>query len=287
MNEQCITIPAKDGYQLSAILREPKTTRKAVVQIHCGTGIPQRLYSNFAIYLTENGYTTLTFDYRGIGKSKPKTLSGFGATLRDWGQKDMTGVFNWVLEKYPNDKKIIAAHSMGGQMIGLMENNNKIDQLFLIASSTGYWKDMSSPYKWILPPMWFLFIPLSTGYYGYANSKKIKQGENLPKGVALEWRKWCINPNYFEDEFGKTLHPLYFDQINVPLKSIQISDDPIANNITSNKLLNYYKNAAITIDKVSPKELGVNKIGHFGYFSRKFKKTLWNKLIIDMDKGYA
>lgn len=31
--------------------------------------------------------------------------------------------------------------------------------------------------------------------------KKIGQGENLPKGVALQWRMWCINPNYFDDHF--------------------------------------------------------------------------------------
>jgi len=54
MKEQYITISAKDGYQLYAILREPKNERKGVVQIHCGTGIRQELYSNFAIYLTGN-----------------------------------------------------------------------------------------------------------------------------------------------------------------------------------------------------------------------------------------
>jgi len=282
INEQHITISANDGYQLSAILREPKNDRKAIVQIHSGTGILQELYSNLAIYLTKNGYTTLTFDYRGIGRSKPKTLRRFDATMRDLGQKDMTGVFDWVIENYPEYKKIIIGHSIGGQMIGLMENYHKIDQLFLIASSTGYWKDMTKPYNWQVLPIWFLFIPLSTYFFGYATAKRIKQGEDLPKGVALEWRKWCINPNYFEDEFNKTLNPLFFDKINIPLKSIQISDDPIANEITSNKLLKYYKNAKISIDKVSVEELGVKKIGHFGYFSRKLKQTLWNKLIDDM-----
>jgi predicted alpha/beta hydrolase len=237
------------------------------------------LYSNFAIYLTENGYATVTFDYRGIGSSKPKTLKEFDANIRDWGYKDMTGVFNWVLDNYPNDKKIIIAHSMGGQLIGLMENNHKIDQLFLISASTGYWKDMTSPYNWKVFPIWFLFIPLSTYLFGYAVSKRIKQGEDLPKGVALEWQKWCTNPNYFEEEFGKTLNPIFFDEICVPLKSIQASDDPIVNTITSNKLLKYYKNAKISIDIISPKELGVKKIGHFGFFSRKFKKTLWTKVI--------
>jgi hypothetical protein len=30
--------------------------------------------------------------------------------------------------------------------------------------------------------------------------------------------------------------------------------------------------------------MGVRKIGHTGFFSRKFKDTLWNKLIADIEK---
>jgi predicted alpha/beta hydrolase len=35
--------------------------------------------------LTECGYFTLTYDYRGIGNSKPESLKGFQANLEDWG----------------------------------------------------------------------------------------------------------------------------------------------------------------------------------------------------------
>ncbi|MFY9243647.1 MAG: alpha/beta fold hydrolase [Polaribacter sp.] len=281
-----INIKVKDGYNLVATLREPLKYKKRVfVQIHCGTGIPQKLYANFAKYLTENGFTTLTFDYRGIGKSKPASLKNFDAKIRDWGQKDMVGVFDWVIDNFPDYKKVIVAHSLGGQMVGLMRNNNKINQLYLIASSTGYWRDMNSPYKWILPPIWFLFIPLSIKIYGFANAKKIKQGENLPKGVALEWRNWCINPTYFENEFDKTLSPLYFNKLKAPIKSIQILDDPIANEVTIGKLLDYYSNAKITKEKINPRDLGARKIGHVGYFSRKFKNTLWSNLVKDINNN--
>ena len=171
---------------------------------------------------------------------------------------------------------------MGGQQIGFMKNNNAIDQIVLIASSTGYWWDMSFPYKVLMPPLWFLFIPITTQTYGYANAKKIRQGQNLPKGVALEWRKWCINPNYFEDEFNKTIKPEYFNQIKAPIKSIQIADDPIANKITANKILKYYSNSKIDVELIRPADLKVEKIGHTGYFSRKFKDSLWKKLVSDL-----
>ncbi|WP_271783831.1 alpha/beta fold hydrolase [Aquimarina algiphila] len=283
MEVQKLKISTKDGYKLAAILREPNEKRKGVIQIHGGIGLPQELYSNFAIYLTQNGYATVTFDYRGIGKSKPTNLKGFDADIIDWAELDMTGVFDWIIKKYPNDKKIVIAHSIGGALAGLMENNSKIDQLFLIASSTAYWKDMSKPYRWIMPPVWSFFIPVHTFIFGYVKSKKFKLGEDIPKGVALKWWKWSKTKNYFEDDLKKSAKLLRYDQIKIPLTSIQISDDPIANNLTSNKLLAYYKKAKIKVCEITPKELGVTKIGHVGFFSRKFKNTLWKDLIIEME----
>jgi predicted alpha/beta hydrolase len=286
--QQNVLIEARDGFKLSATIRRPLTEIKGVIQMNCGPGIPQKVYSNLAIYLTQYGYVTVTYDYRGIGNSKPKNLKGFEAKIEDWGILDMTSIFDWIISEFPNEKKIIIGHSMGGQLVGLMDNYQKIDKLVLIASSTGYWKDMSSPYKWLMPPLWFLFVPLTTFIYGYANAKKIRQGENLPKGVAIQWRNWCINPNYFDEHFQKSNTSLFFDKLRIPLKSIQIKDDPIANEITSNKILKYYKIANIEIEKISPEQLGVKKIGHTGFFSRQFKDTLWKNLKTDIEKkNYA
>ncbi|MFY7708096.1 MAG: alpha/beta fold hydrolase [Flavobacteriales bacterium] len=282
MKIEKIQIPARDGYLLSANLYLPVEVSKGFVQIHCGTGIPQKVYSNFASFLAENGFTSLTFDYRGIAESAPRILKDSDAKISDWGRLDMSGVFDWVLSNFPDQKKIIAGHSMGGQMVGLMDNHKKIDHLFFIASSTGYWRDMSSPYKWLPAFYWYFMIPIHTKLFGYVNAMKVNQGENLPKGVALEWRKWCTNPDYFEPEFGKSLNPVFFDQITTPIKSIQIQDDPLANKTTANKLLKYFKNAKIDIEEINPKDYGLKKIGHTGFFSRKFKNTLWTKVMNEM-----
>jgi predicted alpha/beta hydrolase len=285
MKEQQIQLQAMDGYQLAATIREPETSIKGIVQIHCGTGIPQSLYANLACYLTENGYVTLTFDYRGIAKSAPADLKEHNAKISDWGKLDMTSVLDWVVKRYPSYPKTIVAHSMGGQLIGLMENHSQIDKIFMIASSTGYWRDMSSPYKWLPAFFWYFLIPIHTKLYGYVNAMKVRQGENLPKGVALEWRKWCTNSKYFEVDFGKSMHPLYYDDIKTPITAIHITDDPLANEVTANKLLRYYKNANIKIRKISPESLSEKKIGHTGFFSRKFKNTLWKDLLEELNEA--
>lgn len=278
MIEKKIIIIAKDGYKLGAYIREPETKHKGIIQINSGTGIPQEFYKHFAKYLTKLGYVTITFDYRGIGKSKPKSLKGFNATNLQWGTLDMTAILDWSIKNYPTLDKIVIGHSMGGQLIGLMENNERIDNVFIIASGTGYWKDMPKGItKSLMPFLWYLYMPLNTLIYGYSNSKKINQGENLPKGVALQWRKWCLNKDYWENEFGKTINNSFL-KLSAPIKSLTFSDDNLISKKANKKLLAYFNNTTINEIEISPLSVGLNKIGHFGYFSRKSEK-LWSSLI--------
>jgi predicted alpha/beta hydrolase len=143
---------------------------------------------------------------------------------------------------------------------------------------------MNKPYRYIIPPICFFFlIPFYNFFFGYIKAKKVKQGEDLPAGVGLQWRRWCIDKNYFETEFEKTNTPLYYNQIKVPLTSIQISDDKIANEITANKILSYYTNAKISINNITPKLLNVDKIGHTGLFSRRFTATIWTDIVTNLN----
>lgn len=282
MKVEKITIAARDGFPLSATLFQPKDKSQGVIQLHTGTGIPQKLYANLASFLAEQGFTALTFDYRGVAESAPDSLKNFSAEVIDWGRKDMTGVFDWVMDNYPDQKKTIIAHSMGGQMIGLMDNHASIDQLYFIASSTGYWGDMSFPFKWQHIFFWYFLIPLHVRMYGYVNAMKVRQGENLPAGVAMQWRKWCTNSNYFEPDYhGGALAPHFFEQVTTPIESIRISDDPIANGVTVKKMLGYYKNAPIQERTIHPSDYGLHKIGHTGFFSRKMKK-LWEQVVTEI-----
>ena len=279
MKTESIKIKARDGYYLSARLFSPEENdSQIIVQIHCGTGIPQKLYANLAEHLALNGIAAVTFDYRGVAESAPESLKGFHAEIADWGKEDMAGVFDWVIDNFPDHKKVIVGHSMGGQLIGLMPNHKKIDQIFMIASSTGYWRDMNNPYKWVTFFFWYFLIPLHTRVYGYVNAMKVRQGENLPKAVALQWRTWCTDPAYFEPALEGSLSPNFFEEISMRIKAIRIEDDPLANLTTFSKILRFYKNADFDIETIVPKDYGLEKVGHTGFFSRKMRSR-WDQLV--------
>jgi predicted alpha/beta hydrolase len=52
-------------------------------------GVRQDFYEPFARYLAANGITVATFDYRGMGYSRPASLRGFEADVSMWAEQDL------------------------------------------------------------------------------------------------------------------------------------------------------------------------------------------------------
>lgn len=76
-----IQIPAMDGFALAATVYEPDALTHKVVLITGGTGVLRRFYDPFACFLQQQGFGVVTFDYRGIGDSRPPSLKGFSAQM--------------------------------------------------------------------------------------------------------------------------------------------------------------------------------------------------------------
>ena len=72
-------LTARDGYRLGATLFRPAASNGRAVMIMAATGVPQEYYAKFAAFLAERGFTVLTFDYRGIGRSRHAPLRSIKA----------------------------------------------------------------------------------------------------------------------------------------------------------------------------------------------------------------
>ncbi len=284
MKQNTIHINTKDGYTLTGIIREPEDQPKGTVIINTGIGLPQSIYSNFANFLAKKGYVSLTYDYRGIGLSAPESLKNFSATCLQWGQLDMPAAYNWLLHHFPHLPTSVIGHSMGGQLLGLMDNYAQLKHLIFLSVSTGYWKHLSGSYKWFKTPLGlFCLVPIMCHVFGYAKMKWVAFGEDLPKGAALQWGRWCKHPTYFLPEFKAKGIPTYYNQISARILSVQFSDDPIANETTIENMLTNYSNAEIRRKTYSPEGLNDKKIGHVGMFSRRFASTFWQDMVEELD----
>ncbi|HMJ14611.1 MAG TPA: alpha/beta fold hydrolase, partial [Polyangiaceae bacterium] len=117
-----IRLETADGHELAGTLYASQAVSPlGTVIINSATAAPQVFYRRYAQYLARSGARVLTYDYRGIGQSRPESLRGFAATLSDWAEYDARAAFQFVSAEFPNSPLAFVGHSFGGQLIGLVD----------------------------------------------------------------------------------------------------------------------------------------------------------------------
>jgi predicted alpha/beta hydrolase len=269
-----ISIPSLDEYQIGGILYKPEETTISTnfVLFGSATGIKCSYYSKLATYLSEKGYTVLLFDYTGIGLSLNQPLRKVKTNMEDWGYIDLQSVVNWMTNNFKNYKYYYLGHSVGGQIIGLLENPNIFEKFILVASQNGYWRFYTKR-KYLYAIAYRTLWPFLAKAFGYFPSKRMI-GENLPKGVALQWVKWLKSRNYLFDHIDSS----GYNMLTKPVLAYSFSDDHYATAPAVEDLLKHYPNAQVMFKHYKPEDLGKSKIGHFGFFRESNKEVLWSQI---------
>jgi predicted alpha/beta hydrolase len=278
-----IQIPAKDGFLLSASLWK-QTNPKGVIALNAGTCIKRNFYQTFCNWLALQNYDVINYDYRGVGGSSPMNLEGFKASIVDWGRNDIAGVIDWVVTQYPNQKRYMIGHSMGGQVLGLADNINQLDKIVTLAASYGNWKNYTIPRRYKTGFFWATLIPLTTIKHGYFPAQKYNMGENWPKGVAWNWWAWCLRRIPHSTILDNKEIPHFYKQTKVPISAYFFTDDELATKRTIPHYQHDFANAPLEIKRLHPEMIGVKKIGHMGVFKKKCHK-IWEQILEDLQRG--
>jgi predicted alpha/beta hydrolase len=272
--ERDVSFAARDGFRLAATLCQPSDGKPhATVLIASATAVPRGYYGKFAAYLAERGFATLTFDYRGIGGSRPASLRGFPARMRDWAALDLSAAVDFAAALHPDLPLLYVGHSFGGQALGLLPNNTRVSRALFVAAQIGYWRLFPFPENWRIFVLLRLVAPPITHAFGYLPGK-LGIGEDLPRDVFLEWAGWCMKPRYlFDDATLDTLtnYPKY----RGALRAIGLDDDKWAPPIAVAGLLAGYRGTDAQHVTIRPRDIGVDKIGHFGFFRSEHRAALW------------
>jgi len=273
-----LKLPATDGFELAATLYRPTgpAASAPAVLINSATGVKRGYYDKYARFLAESGFTTVTFDYRGIGDSRPRSLRGFDARMADWAEKDSAGAIDWIGQNLQPRKLFVVGHSVGGQLFGLTPNNHRVDAMLAVAAQSGYWGMWSGSRKYFMWFLWHALMPGATRLFSYFPSKRLGLSEDLPAGVARQWAHWGRNPRYIVDEAGEPIRT-HFASYRGPIRSYSFEDDIHAPRAGVEDLINCYTAAPKDWQHRSPKELDVKAIGHFGFFRDKFRGSLWSE----------
>lgn len=272
VDETRVAIPALDGFSLAGTLcaRENGAEKRAIVVLAAATGVRRTFYAGFARHLAAHGLPCVCFDYRGVGDSRPRSLRGFGATLSQWGSSDLAGVFDWALERWPRARLLLVAHSVGGQIVGLAHNAASVDAAVFVGCQEGYWRNWPFPKVvqfWLLC---HLLMPVSSRLLGYMPARRLGLGEDLPRGVGLEWARWARSKG--------ALGGRHYAELRAPVLAYSAGDDTLAPRRAVDALLRCYPGIGVERRHLEPHELGVGALGHFGFFRDSFRSTLWREV---------
>lgn len=253
----------------------PMGNPRGVIVFTAGVGMQQTFFYNFISFLRNGGYIVYTLDYRSIGASKYYPIKKYDLKLVDW-KDDINLLINHVVTNHPSDKITYVCHSYGGQIFGYV-NKEQIGKVIAIASQNGYWRYYSKPRKHFF--FWYLLIPLLTKIFGYLPAKRFNMGEDLPKGVIYQWKKWCTSTNFLFDDASLENLDVYHE-FKGKIHAVSFDDDKYGGHEAVESMMSNYDNSDLDLIKIDAEEYGM-RIGHTGFFRLKPDNKIW-KMIIDL-----
>lgn len=271
------TIEATDGRALAATLYEPKReTGSGVVLVTSAMGVVRSFYEDYARYLAGRGLPTLTVDYRGMGGSRDGPLSAEPAGLEDWAERDIAGAIEWLADRFPSRPLLYVGHSMGIQLLGLTGENSRVAAAIGVSCPSAYWKHWHGLARLRLFALWHLVFPVAVRVLGYLPARRMGLGRDLPPRVALDWARWSRHADYIVDRGGRPMRR-HFRAFSAPLRIYSFTDDDMAPRHAVEDLLSFYTAAPIEHRHLDPSDLGVERIGHVGFFRPALRETLWTE----------
>lgn len=274
---RAVIIPAKDGFPLGATVYP--ASGDGVLIVNSATAVLQTFYRPFAEFLAARGVTVVTYDYRGVGRSRPQApLREVQASMRGWALLEAAAVLDWAAGRFPERRLSALGHSFGGQVLGLLPNGHLLQRSVLVASQLGYWGAFDRRDR---PRAWFamhVMVPGLSHALGYFPGSKVGLGEDLPKGVALEWARWCRSPHYLFDHLLPEERRGY-DRFSAAMLAFKFTDDRFASGDSVERLLAFYRGAQPVLRTVDPRRMGVESLGHFGFFRPQGGAALWPEVL--------
>ena len=277
-------LPVAGGAQQLAVRRyEPAGMPRASVVIGGAMGVRQSFYAPFAQWLSQQGLRVWTFDYRGSGDSRGDVpLREVDADLFDWA-RDYEAVIDAAKAELPDEPLYLLGHSLGAQLPGFLQRPEQVDGLVSIAAGSGYWRENAPKLKRTILYFWFVLVPLVTRLFGYFPGRKLKKVGDLPRGVILQWRRWCLNPRYSVGAEGE-LAARSYSRVRFPVLALSMTDDELMTLAGTNSLVSFYTGAPSAVERIAPADVQARRIGHFGFFREQFSQSLWPSTVDKLNR---
>jgi len=265
------TILTSDGTRIWIHSYMPEKENGKLMIIAPAFGAIQSLYHLFACYYRNHGYKVITFDYRGMGQSAPERFKGYKATLHEWAVQDINAVILYARNTWPKQELIYIGHCIGGEIIGLSPASQYIHRMILVSTALTCEK-LFPWYQRIgmrFQKAWKRFISRVFGYL------PTKRGGRMPGGVVRQMANWCDSDNGLFDEYPDN----NYRKLNIPVLAYSFTDDSLCPPRAVRELLNHFTAASVTWYHLNPRDIGINRVGHYEFFHPGMRSVLWKSML--------
>lgn len=268
----------KDGGDRLGATRFEASDARGVIVINSAMAVPRSLYADFSAWWCEQGFHVVTWSYSGMGDSG--RAADCDALLQHWGEDDFNQVLAYCEQRWPNLPRIAMAHSVGGQVLGLAERSRDVAAILPIASQSGYWRHYRGGMRLRVLLLWYVLIPVLTRIAGVFPGRTLGiMPENIPPRVVRQWARWARDPGYLMGRH-RPASAGNFAKITAPVLGVWIADDDMAPRSAHREMLSWYENAPVDMLELHPRNEGLDRIGHFGFFrADRGRETLWPQLL--------
>lgn len=283
---QQVDIPCSDGVVLRGhVWSTPETSPCGRVIVNPATGVVARYYHRYARFLAGHGYQVLTYDYRGIGLSRPASLRTCGYRWRDWGEHDVDAALRFMLLRPAAGPLMVVGHSIGGFLPGLAEAGARIDRMLTVGAQYAWCGDYARGRRLGLMLKWHLAMPAITAACGYFPGRRLGWLEDLPARVAYEW---SFRRPSFEQSHPRADRPEVLRRmasVTAPILAVAMTDDEFGTPSAIRRTLRYYTGAPRTAVQLAPGVYGRDAIGHFNLFHDSHAKGFWTDTLAWLRDG--
>jgi predicted alpha/beta hydrolase len=260
------TVTTRDGLSLAVTTyQEEGRAPREVLLLLCATGVRQVRYEPFARWLARDGWRVITFDYRGIGRSVLPEAARRTASMRDWGEQDLTAVIQWACDVFSPERLVAVGHSIGGQLLAFCENHQRLGAVALIASQRGWWRIWRGWRRYGVLLFFGLYIPLCLRLFGRV-PLSFAGLDDLERGIAEDYARWGMAEHYLWPS-GES-RSARFSECTFPLLALSFEDDTCYAPKQAVQVLlhDYYVSAPTLWCHVEHSRLNLRGLGHSGFF---------------------
>jgi len=149
----------------------------------------------------------------------------------------------------------------------------------MIGAHTGYYGDYRPAYRLPMAILWHGVMPVFTNLFGYFPGQLLRLGDDIPKGVAMQWagRRRPISSTSLATPTLSRMQRFVerCSKTKIDTLIVTFTDDGFATAAGAKRVRDYFPNLTVEHWLVSPSQVGVERIGHFGFFRQEAASSMW------------